>query len=380
MKARLQPVHQALVINQILSRLRASVPSLVGAASAVDAVEAGDLVAAATADGAALQRIRMLPIGTITLRDGRGPFTVADQAHAQAIVDASLAYAGNRDIPFDYDHQLLHAIGPGKGGNAPAAGWVKRLTAEADGIYADVQWTDAAAAKLGAREYRYISPTFAFDKASGRITAIRYGSLVNDNAIDELLAVASTQETPLETTKIAAALGLEATATVDDILAAIVTLSVGKPDMAAAAAALGLAADADATAIVAAASSLVAAAENPDPAKWVPASAHADTLKRLGELQAIQRESIIAAATAEGRLTPAMAAVARDHLTDQAAFDAYIAAAAIVVAPGKLPKGNAADQDDLAAAASTYIAEQAGNGITIDAASAVRHVLSTRSL
>ncbi len=380
MKARPPQVQTALVIKQILSRLRALVPSLIGASSAIDAVEAGDLVAAASADGAALQRIRMLPIGTITLRDGRGPFTVADQAHARAIVDASLAYAGNRDIPFDYDHQLLHAIGPGKGGNAPAAGWVKRLTAEADGIYADVQWTDAAAAKLGAREYRYISPTFAFDKASGRITAIRYGSLVNDNAIDELLAVASTQENPVDMTKITAALGLDAAATVDDILAAIAAMSLGKPEMAAAAAALGLAADADAAAIVAAASSLVAAAENPDPAKWVPASTHADALTRVGELEAAQRETIIAAATAEGRLTPAMAAVAREHMTDQAAFDAYIAAAAIVVAPGKIATVAAGSQDELAAAASSYIAEQAGKGVTIDAASAVRHILSTRSL
>lgn len=368
------------MISKILSRFRATGVGIVAAASVAETLETGNLVAAATAEGVPLQRVRMLPIGTFTLRDGRGPFTVQDQAHAQSIVAASLAYAGNRDIPFDYDHQFLHAIGAGKGGTAKASGWVKGLSAEADGIYGDVKWTPAANDAMAAGEYRNISPTFAFDKATGRVTAIRYGSLVNDNALDELLAVAATnQETPVDMTKIAAALGLDATATVDDILAAIAALSIGKPEMAACAAALGLAADANGTAIAAAATSLAAAVSNPDPAQWVPAATHQAATARLAELETDRRETLIAAASAEGRLTPAMADVARTHLTDPVAFEAYLAAAAVVVTPGALAAASAAGQGDLVAAASDYIAEQAGKGISITADVAVRHILSTRT-
>ncbi len=400
-------MHQALVIKQLLSRLRrAPLPGLAAASAAfVDAssraaaepLQAGALIAAATADGAALQRIRVLPIGTFTLRDGRGPFTVADQAHAGAIVAASLAYAGNRDIPFDYDHQLLHAVGAGKGGQAPASGWIKAMTAEADGIWADVEWTPAAAEKLARREYRYISPTFAFDPASGRVSAIRYGSLVNDNAIDELLAVAATgatdiaatgaadltsdQEITMDYTQIAIALGLEPAASLDDILAAIGAMAVPKQMMVDAASQLGLTGDGvDIAGLVAAATAAGRAA--PDPALFVPAATHQAVADRAAALEARRHDEIIAAATAEGKLTPALAGWARGYLgSDEAGFLAWAASAPVVVAPGALTVGQvpAVAGDALIGAASDYIAAQGAKGIVIDAASAVRHVLSTQT-
>jgi phage I-like protein len=335
------PVHQALVIKRLLSHFRAAASgsALIAASVATHGVEQGELVAAASAEGTALQRIRVLPIGTFTLRDGRGPFTVADRQHAQDIVAASLAYAGNRDIPFDYDHQLLHAVGPGKGGKAEAAGWVKGLTAEDDGIYADVEWTPAASEKLAARAYRYISPTFAFDKASGRVSAIRYGSLVNDNAIDELLAVASTsQETIVDYSKIALALGLDAAASLDDILAAIAQTAGPKQTMTAAAAALGLAETASGDDIVAAASAAAAAANaQPDPAKFVPIETLQDANARLAKLEGDRHDALIAAATEAGKLTPAMEPWARGLLAkDEAAFRQFVGAAPVVVAAGSL--------------------------------------------
>lgn len=353
MSAHRRPVHQALVIKRLLSHLRAAASgsALVAASAVAQGVEQGELVAAASAEGTALQRIRVLPVGTFTLRDGRGPFTVADRQHAQDIVAASLAYAGNRDIPFDYDHQLVHNVGPGKGGTATAAGWVKDLTAEADGIYAQVEWTTAAAQKLADREYRYISPTFAFDKATGRITAIRYGSLVNDNAIDALAAVASTSlETIVDYSKIALALGLDAAASLDDILAAIAQTAGPKQIMTAAAAALGLAETATGDEIVTAASAAAAAAKaEPDPAKFVPIETLQDATTRLAKLEGERHDGMIAAATEAGKLTPAMEPWARGLLAkDEAAFRQFVGAAPVIVAAGAL----GLDGDKVATAAS----------------------------
>ncbi len=48
---------------------------------------------------------------------------------------------------------------PGVGGTAPAAGWIKRLEARPDGIWAAVAWTEAAQARIRAGEYRYITPS-----------------------------------------------------------------------------------------------------------------------------------------------------------------------------------------------------------------------------
>jgi phage I-like protein len=57
-----------------------------------------------------------------------------------------------KDIVVDYEHQTL------SGAEAPAAGWIKALTAAADGLKAVVEWTPRAASMMRGREYRYFSP------------------------------------------------------------------------------------------------------------------------------------------------------------------------------------------------------------------------------
>jgi phage I-like protein len=367
-----------MVIKQLLSRLRASASAVAAAALENGLPQTGYLVAAATAEGAAVQRIMLLPIGQVVLRDGRGPFLLADREHAEAVVAASLARAGNSDLMIDYDHQSHFGVGEGKGGRAPAAGWIKNLHADDAGIWADVEWTSAAQSALAEREYRYISPLFYAGK-DGRVALLRNAGLVNEPAIDALPAIAAAvQENDVGYTKIAAALGLPATATEDDILAALGAAAVGeKPKMVAAAAQFGLDAAADLDAIVAAATA--AGRASPDPALFVPAADLASATTRLQELETARREQLIAAASEQGRLTPAMAEYARNHCADADALDAYIAASTVVVKPGEMLGGKPGGKVDLVTAADQYIAEQAAKGITVTAAAAVRHVQSTQN-
>lgn len=149
------------------------------------------VTASVAADG--LAWVKLLPMGIITPRDGRGPWRLDGLDHARKVVADSLAAAGATDLVFDYDHQTVFAARQGVGGRAPAAGWIKGLEARADGIWAKVQWTPTAAASLERREYRYVSPFFYHEQGSGRVTRINNASLVNTPAIRELPAVAKDQ-------------------------------------------------------------------------------------------------------------------------------------------------------------------------------------------
>lgn len=144
--------------------------------------------------GAPSRRVKLLPVGPIAMRDGRGPFLIRDLAHAEEIVAATRAWLGGADFNFDYDHQTAFAVRPEVGGTGLAAGWAKaaNLTAEADGIYAnDIEWTAAALGKLSAREYRYVSPLFRVS-SSGEVERLRNAALVNVGGID-LPAIAAAE-------------------------------------------------------------------------------------------------------------------------------------------------------------------------------------------
>lgn len=102
--------------------------------------------------------LRLLKIGKNATVHGTFDLSKQD---AQAIVDAFTAW-GN-DLVVDYEHNTVDPVSNGK---VPAAGWIKQGTLElkADGIWATIEWTDAAKAAIVAKEYRYISPTFAYQK------------------------------------------------------------------------------------------------------------------------------------------------------------------------------------------------------------------------
>lgn len=69
------------------------------------------------------------------------------------------------EMPVDYEHMSMSSQ------VAPAAGWVKGVSTDGHGLFADIEWTEAAAAKIAAKEYRFISPEFLLhytDKETGR--------------------------------------------------------------------------------------------------------------------------------------------------------------------------------------------------------------------
>lgn len=309
-------------------------------------------------DGQPTQRIQLLPVGRIELRDGRGPYRL-DQGDAGRVIDATRQLLGRQDMVVDYDHQHFFGVKDGVGAQAPAAGWIKpdSIRAEADGIWADVAWTPAAQAKLAAREYRYVSPLFHFDPKTMAVVAIANASLTNVPAIESLAAAATaTTKEPTNMTyaKIAAALGLAEDATEDDIMAKIAAMIEGaQPAAAAAAAQTALAAAAGRFGLAATATVdelIAAAAAKPDPAKFVPADALADLQKTVSALADGKAEGVVAAAMAEGKVAPALKDWALDYAKrDLPGFQGWLGKAPVILDPAKVidTVAAAAGQDGL---------------------------------
>lgn len=145
---------------------------------------------AATLPSAAPEAFRLLPLGSFRAVDGRPEkldawVLRADDAEKIAADLAAL----QRDLPIDYEHQILEAKNNGQ--PAPAAGWIKRvavrLDGDAPGLWAEqVVWTERARQMIAAGEYRYVSPVFRFDPKTGRITALLMAALTNHPGLDGL--------------------------------------------------------------------------------------------------------------------------------------------------------------------------------------------------
>lgn len=271
-------------------------------------------------DGAPPAEIQLFPMGTVQGRDGRGPWTLVDQAHAEAVIANTRAMVGPQDMMIDYDHQAVFAVGPGKGGQAEAAGWLPlgTLVARPDGIWGRPSWTAAAAAKLADKAYRYLSPYFGSDKETGRLTRIFNVGLVNQPAIREIAAAASVDLNPSETQgntapmkTVLKALGLKEDTTEAEACASIAALTqaASSAEQLAAAAtapiatALGLKPEATGEEVVAAASAAAAGA-TPDPAKFVPIATLTQVTDKLNVINEERAAAAVDAATVAGKLTP----------------------------------------------------------------------------
>lgn len=158
--------------------------------------------------------IHLIPTtkGAIQTDDNRGPYFIED---ADAVIAAS--FATEDRLILDQDHAT------DKGMPAPARGWIVEMQARADGIWGRVEWTREGAAMVVDRAYRAISPVIFHDKAK-RIFAVPRASLVNRPNFKGLTALNHTQEEETQVNQleqIALALGLQASASGEDILAAI---------------------------------------------------------------------------------------------------------------------------------------------------------------
>jgi phage I-like protein len=292
------------------------------APSAADVAVIASAIALPVEGGAPAKRFRIVPFGTFKGRDGRGPWHLRDQAHAERVIAATKAFLNGVDLLVNYDHQSEFSAVPGVGGQAKAAGWVSPDTLEvgADGIYASAEWTPPAEAALQAREYRYYSPHFRADKATGDLTRIVNVGLTNSPNI-EVSALASQEADAfsaegssmnmiakmLSATALSA-LGLTADSDDDAAVNAIDRMCTGKSGegmvMASVRTKLKLADDADEAAILAAIDTAATPGE-PDPAKFVPIAVVTDIQKQLGALQEDKVLACVDAAIEEGKLTPA---------------------------------------------------------------------------
>ncbi|NLX12501.1 MAG: hypothetical protein GXY44_02460 [Phycisphaerales bacterium] len=126
------------------------------------------------------------------------PWGDVESANGNFVLDAESARlvleafdAQGTDVPIDYEHQSLGGVYASPTGQAPAAGWIRALKAadptEADeagaGLFAAVEWTEAAREKLTAREYRYLSPVVLVRKSDRRVVALHSAALTNKPAI-----------------------------------------------------------------------------------------------------------------------------------------------------------------------------------------------------
>ncbi|MGE4302453.1 MAG: phage protease [Novosphingobium sp.] len=296
------------------------------------------------ADGKVAKRVKLLSYGTFAGRDGRGPWTLDGKEHAESVIATTRQFYAGTDMMFDYDHQSALAAVPGVGGTAKAAGWIKTdtLTAEEDGIWANVEWTAPAEAALEAKEYRYHSPYFFAERGTGRITRIRNSGLTNSPNL-ELPALASQQPgassegesmKQIALAPLVSALALAANAGEAEVLAAIGELKdkadAGEAVLASARTTLGLGTDADGEAVLAAVGTAVEGAKDagdPDPTKYVPKAGYDELKARVDKLDEDRILAMVDAACEAGKLPPSdeMRKWAIDlGRKDEAALNSYL--------------------------------------------------------
>jgi len=146
-----------------------------------------DRAQADNAHASAPDWIELLPAGVFYGRDGRGPFRLDDP---DAVIESTHALQMNAGLPIDYDHAT--DFGAPEGRPAPAAGWIRELQVRAGSLWGRVEWTARAADSIVAREYRYVSPVFQFDPATGCVTRLLRAGLTNNPNL-HLTAIAAAE-------------------------------------------------------------------------------------------------------------------------------------------------------------------------------------------
>lgn len=170
--------------------------------------EVAVLRSADLAGGDVPREVMVAPWGAV--ESSNGAFVV-DEEGGRLVIAAFEAQG--TDLPIDYEHQTLGGGYASPTGQAPAAGWIKRLFVrpppgpartgdeagqrqgdggEEDrppGLYADVEWTEPARGQLAARQYRYLSPVAVVRKSDRRLVALHSAALTNKPAIVGMEAI-----------------------------------------------------------------------------------------------------------------------------------------------------------------------------------------------
>lgn len=172
--------------------------------------------------------IHLLSAGQFKARDGRGPFDASD---LPGILERTKQYHGETMMMIDYDHQAFSpAVKDGRA-QALAAGWIGEFEIRDDGLWGLAEFTEAGEKHVAGREYRYLSPAFANDKA-GVVHLLYNVALTNMPALE--LTSLSAKENSMETeiANLRQLLGLPEGAEWNAILDAVRKLKAdgGEPD------------------------------------------------------------------------------------------------------------------------------------------------------
>lgn len=168
-------------------------------------------------DATAPDWIQLLPAGpAIQGSDGRA-WTLPDPA---ALLDEFTAR--NKPLVVDWEHASEHRALQGL--DAPAAGWIDRLETRDGAIWGHVEWTPKAAQQIAAKEYRFLSPVFTYQKSDSRIVALVSAGLTNQPNLN--LTALNREESPMPfPTAVCSALALPAGADEPAVIAAIADLA-----------------------------------------------------------------------------------------------------------------------------------------------------------
>ncbi|HEX7684359.1 MAG TPA: phage protease [Trinickia sp.] len=313
---------------------RSSSPNVGVAACAIDAQQALG------------GRAQIFPMGMFRPNDGRAMDVAAWHMTPQIATRMAATIASKAaETSFDYEHQKLRAAENGK--PAPAAGWFHALEVNDDGVWATgIEWTPAARQMIEAREYRYTSPLFTYDKQTGEVLSLINVALTNTPAIDGMDTIAAcaiaalsahpTQENSMNELleRLRHLLNLPVTATAEEIAAHLDKLKATIGESATAAAGFSLTAHlaalsselANTKTALAAAGTAAASAAQPDPAKFVPMDQFVAMQNQVAALSRQyddkQRSELLEAGLADGRILPAQ----KEYWSAQpiAALSAYL--------------------------------------------------------
>lgn len=276
-------------------------------------------------------RIQIVPIGEF--KDGKGqPFRVTPEVVAKVISNFN---ARANDLVIDYEHQTLGE------GEAPAAGWIKRLIDDgANGLWADVEWTARAKQYLLNREYRYLSPVLLAKKKDGvgLPETLHSAALTNDPAIDGMVPVTSKNKPIYKETrnmkKLLQLLGLAESATEDQAAEALVALKAkAETPVLPKQVICALSLDDKATASEAEATILALKQSRAN-------EQNQEMITLRKEIAEMKADTLVNKAMEDGKITAAQKDWAKEYATrDAKGFEVFVAKAPKVVPMGDLPPG-----------------------------------------
>ena len=319
--------------------------------------------------------VHLVPAGTFTGVDGRGPYRVKDLA--------ALAAASMKPGRLVVDENHATDLAAPRGHSAPARGWIVEMQARADGLWGRVEWTAAGRALLADRAYRGISPAMAVDKRDKTtVRAVLRASLVNDPNLPLTTLPNRKQEPAVDRVKLRASLGLAEDADEAAILAAAEAARTAISTHAAQLKQIADAAKADKPEVAAIVTVLQARGQDDGAELRKELVALQAKLTTLETAQKTERATaVVDKAIRDGKPIPK---TLRDHYIARHAQDAEAVEKELAGLPSlhaggvkNAPADGAAAGGDpvvLAAAAAEYQREQATKGISISTAEAVMHL------